>query len=82
MKYIHNLLIKKNSLFNLDLTLLKLYGVLSHNPQVIIYLNGINPLIEHLDIWWKMWNLILVDEPEKWSRFLDGDKSDAFSSAH
>ena len=58
--------------------LLYLSCVISHNSQIFLYLNGINPWIEHLDIFWNMWNLILWYEREGGSRCFGYYKSGAF----
>ena len=52
-------------LFTWNFPIFNLSCVISHNSQVLLYLNGLNPWIEHLDIFLNMWNFILVNEPEK-----------------
>ena len=39
--------------------------MLLHNSHVLLYLNGLNPRIEHLDMFLNIWNLILCREAGK-----------------
>ena len=39
--------------------------IVSHNSHMFLYLNGTNPCIEHLDMFWNLWNLILWRESGK-----------------
>ena len=39
--------------------------MLSHNSHVLLYVNGLNPCIDHLDMFLNMWNLILWGETGK-----------------
>ena len=39
---------KRRNFFTIILPILSLYCILSHNLNVLLYLNGINPCIEHL----------------------------------
>ena len=46
-------------LFIFVFSLFYLSCILSHNSHEFLYLNGINPCIECLDMYWNIWNLIL-----------------------
>ena len=53
--------------------------MLSHNSHVLLYLNGIDPCIECLDMFWNIWNLVLWREAvKKRSSFSDNYKYGAF----
>ena len=53
--------------------------MLSHNSHVLLYLNGIDPCIEYLDMFWNIWNLVLWREAvKKRSSFSDNYKYGAF----
>ena len=53
--------------------------MLPHNSHVFLYLNGLNLCIEHLDMFWNIWNLILWREviKKRWS-YSDDSKYGAF----
>ena len=48
--------------FVVILPLFYLSCMLSHNSHVLLYLNGLNPCIKHLDVFWIMWGLMLWRE--------------------
>ena len=48
--------------FTVILSLLSLYCMLSHNSKMFLYLNGLNPCIKILDMFWNIGNFILWSE--------------------
>ena len=48
--------------FVVILPLFYLSCMLSHNSHVLLYLNGLNPCIKHLDVFWIIWGLMLWRE--------------------
>ena len=65
--------------FAIIIPLLSLSYILSQNSHVLLYFNGLNPCIEHLDMFWNIWNLILWKETgNKWSSCYDYSKYEAF----
>ena len=70
---------KKKCFFTIMFPPLYFSCVKSHNSHMFLYLNGINPQIEHLNMFLNIWILILLREPgnKRSSRF-DDSKSDTF----
>ena len=65
--------------FVIDLHLLSLSSMISHNSDVFLYLNSLKPCIENVDIFWYIWNLVLWREAvKKRSSFSDDSKYGAF----
>ena len=57
MKDINNFLFNSKKFFTIISPLFYLSCMLSHNSLVILCLNGLNPCIKHLDMFWNKWNL-------------------------
>ena len=47
--------------------------ILSNNSHVFLYINGLKPCIEHFDIFWNIWNLVLWREAGKKRRSCSDD---------
>ena len=68
---------RTNIFFTIILSLFDLSHTVSNNLQIFLYLNGLNKLIEHLDIFWNIQNFI--KGTKKWSICFDDSKYGAFT---
>ena len=79
IKYIYSFLTKRKTLLRLDFPYLKFIWCYFIKLKSYPILKILNPIIEHLDIFWNILNLILVHEPGKNALyFLDDSKSGNF----
>ena len=58
----YNFLMKNKHIFAIILPFLSFSSMSSHNSQVLLYLNGLNPCIKILDMFWNIGNFILWSE--------------------
>ena len=78
-EYVYNFLGKNKTFLHHLFHILSLSGLSSHNSQIFLYLNGLNPCIEHLDMFWNKWNFILWRQlGKKKSSCYDDSKYGAF----